>query len=50
MYGIRDNRQWIGQNNTLTFSPRNALKFETFDEAQQYLSDNNLEFFIAVRF
>ena len=45
MYGIRDNRQWIGFKGNLTSNVRQAMKYETFEEARQ----NCPECFCVVR-
>lgn len=45
MFGIRDNRQWVGFKGGLTSNIRQAMKYETFEEARQHCPEH----FCAVR-
>lgn len=48
MFGIRDNRQWIGLNDTMAFNQRNAMRFDTFEAAHEYSRVRGLQYFCIV--
>lgn len=50
MYGIKDNMYWIAMDEySLTENSRQALKFDSFQKAWQWMRDLNLECFCVVR-